>query len=141
MFRASQIKTLNRCLSFSVDKNASVSSAALVSSLHLSSSAGEVIKRWANEAQEALNSDNIMVQYHALGLLYYIRRVDRLAVTKLINKLSRQNLKSPYAVCFLVSFGRLFRTFSLERSNAFHLWKLCGSSFLSAYFNTIYFAV
>lgn len=85
-----------------VDKNAPVSCAALVSSLHLSGIAGEVVKRWANEAQEALNSDNIMVQYHALGLLYYIRRVDRLAVTKLINKLSRQNLKSPYAVCFLI---------------------------------------
>lgn len=86
-----------------VDRNASVSSAALVSSLHLANTAGDVIKRWANEAQEALNSDNIMVQYHALGLLYHIRRVDRLAVTKLVNKLTRQNMKSPYAVCFLVS--------------------------------------
>lgn len=85
-----------------VDKNESVSCAALVSSLHLASTSGDVVKRWANEAQEALNSDNIMVQYHALGLLYHIRRTDRLAVSKLVNKLTRQNLKSPYAICMLI---------------------------------------
>lgn len=85
-----------------VDKNASVSCAALVSSLHLASTANDVVKRWANEAQEALNSDNIMVQYHALGLLYHIRKNDRLAVSKLVNKLIRQSLKSPYAVCMLI---------------------------------------
>lgn len=85
-----------------VDKNAAVSSAALVSSLHLAHTAGDVIKRWANEAQEALNSDNIMVQYHALGLLYHIRKNDRLAVSKLVNKLTHSSLKSPYAVCLLI---------------------------------------
>lgn len=85
-----------------VDKNAAVSSAALVSSLHLSHTAGDVVKRWANEAQEALNSDNIMVQYHALGLLYHIRKNDRLAVSKLVNKMARSGLKSPYAVCLLI---------------------------------------
>lgn len=85
-----------------VDKNSAVSCAALVSSLRLAGTAGDVIKRWANEAQEALNSDNIMVQYHALGLLYHIRKTDRLAVSKLVNKLTRQNLKSPYAVCMLI---------------------------------------
>ncbi|KAH8313526.1 hypothetical protein KR067_007494 [Drosophila pandora] len=86
-----------------VDKNAAVSCAALVSSLRLASTSGDVVKRWANEAQEALNSDNIMVQYHALGLLYHIRKSDRLAVSKLVNKLTRGSLKSPYAVCMLVS--------------------------------------
>lgn len=85
-----------------VDKNASVSTAALVSSLHLAASSGDVVKRWANEAQEALNSDNIMVQYHALGLLYHIRKTDRLAVSKLVNRLIRQNMKSPYALCMLI---------------------------------------
>lgn len=87
-----------------VDKNAAVSCAALVSSLRLASTAGDVVKRWANEAQEAMNSDNIMVQYHALGLLYHIRRSDRLAVSKLVNKLTRGSLKSPYAVCMLVRY-------------------------------------
>jgi len=61
-----------------------------------------VIKRWANEATEALSSDNVMVQYHALGLLYHIRRVDRLAVNKLVKKLTQSSLRSTYAVCFLI---------------------------------------
>uniref|UniRef100_A0A1B0G192 Coatomer subunit gamma n=1 Tax=Glossina morsitans morsitans TaxID=37546 RepID=A0A1B0G192_GLOMM len=85
-----------------VDKNVAVSCAALVSSLRLGTTAGDVVKRWANEAQEALNSDHIMVQYHALGLLYHIRKSDRLAVTKLVNKLTRNSMKSPYAVCMLI---------------------------------------
>lgn len=44
-----------------------------------------------------------MVQYHALGLLYHIRKTDRLAVTKLVTKLTKMSLRSPYAVCLLVS--------------------------------------
>ncbi|KAH9812366.1 adaptin N terminal region-domain-containing protein [Melampsora americana] len=39
-----------------VDRNASISSAALVSSYHLYPIAKEVIRRWANEAQESLNA-------------------------------------------------------------------------------------
>ncbi|EEB14189.1 Coatomer subunit gamma-2, putative [Pediculus humanus corporis] len=85
-----------------VDKNTAVSSAALVSSLHLTKVAGDVIKRWVNEVQEALNSDKIMVQYHALGVLYHIRKTDRLAVTKLVAKLTKMLLRSPYAVCMLI---------------------------------------
>ncbi|XP_076448175.1 coatomer subunit gamma-2-like [Babylonia areolata] len=85
-----------------VDKVPAVSSAALVSSLHLSKTSHDVTKRWVNEAQEAVNSDNIMVQYHALGLLYHIRRSDKLAVTKLVSKFSKHSLKSPYAYCLLI---------------------------------------
>lgn len=85
-----------------VDKNYSVSSAALVSSLHLMRVSPDVVKRWVNEAQEAVNADNVMVQYHALGLLYHIRRSDRLAVSKLVTKYARFALKSPYAVCMLI---------------------------------------
>ncbi|XP_061178687.1 coatomer subunit gamma-2-like [Saccostrea echinata] len=85
-----------------VDKNHAVSSAALVSSLHLSKGSSEVVKRWVNEAQEAVSSDNIMNQYHALGLLYHIRKYDRLAVTKLVSKFSKHSLKSPYAYCLLI---------------------------------------
>jgi len=55
-----------------------------------------------NEAQEAVTSDSVMVQYHALGLLYHIRKTDRLAVTKLVAKLTRGGLRSPYAVCLLI---------------------------------------
>lgn len=38
---------------------------------------GEVVKRWVNEVQEAMASDNMMVQYHAMGVLYHIRKRDK----------------------------------------------------------------
>jgi len=85
-----------------VDRNPAVSSAALVSSLHLSQTAFEVVKRWVNEVQESLSSDHVMVQYHALGLLYHIRKHDRLAITKMLAKLTKMSLKSPYAVILLI---------------------------------------
>ncbi|XP_041349457.1 LOW QUALITY PROTEIN: coatomer subunit gamma-2-like [Gigantopelta aegis] len=85
-----------------VDKVSAVSSAALVSSLHLGRGGHDITKRWVNEAQEAVNSDNVMVQYHALGLLYHIRKNDKLAVTKLVSKFSKHTLKSPYAYCLLI---------------------------------------
>lgn len=85
-----------------VDKVYSVSSAALTSSLHLCKTSPDVVKRWVNEAQEAVNSDNVMVQYHALGLLYHIRKNDKLAVNKLVSKFSKHSLRSPYAYCLLI---------------------------------------
>eukprot|EP00795_Rhopilema_esculentum_P002377 gene2377-18020_t len=91
-----------------VDKNPSVSSAALVSSLHLLKPNFDVVKRWVNEAQEAVSSDNVMVQYHGLGLLYHVKQHDRLAVSKLIAKQSRQSLKSPYAYCLLIRIAAKF---------------------------------
>ncbi len=85
-----------------VDKLPSVSSAALTSSVHLMRQGPEVVKRWVNEVQEAVNNENMMVQYHALGLLYQIRRSDKHAIRKLILKYSKSGLRSPYAYCFLV---------------------------------------
>ena len=35
-------------------------------------------------------------------MLFSYRKTDRLAVTKLVSKLTRGNLKSPYAVCMLI---------------------------------------
>ena len=91
-------------------RSSAIASAALVSALHMSSRSaggpafGDVIKRWVNEAQEAVASDSVMVQYHALGLLYHIRKSDRLAVNKLVTKLTRSGsaVRSPYAVCMLI---------------------------------------
>ena len=39
-----------------VDKNTAISSAALVSAYHLFPAAKDVVKRWVNEAQEAVNA-------------------------------------------------------------------------------------
>lgn len=60
------------------------------------------MKRWVNEIQEALSSDSLMVQYHAMGLLYYLRRRDRLAVSKMVTKQIRSSLRSPHGYCLLV---------------------------------------
>jgi coatomer protein complex subunit gamma len=100
-----------------VDRTPAISSAALVSSYHLFPTAKDVVKRWVNEAQEAVNakassffgsqsgggylgfgassnntpqtipSTSYITQYHALGLLYLIRQQDRMAVTKMIQQL------------------------------------------------------
>ncbi|KAJ7044941.1 coatomer subunit gamma [Mycena alexandri] len=99
-----------------VDRNPSIASAALVSAYHLYPHAKDVVKRWVNEAQEAVNaksgsyfgatvtggsffgggsqsaaqtvpSSSNITQYHALGLLYLIRQQDRMAVTKMIQQL------------------------------------------------------
>ena len=73
---------------------------------HLLKQSPDVVKRWVNEVQEAASSDNIMVQYHALGLLYHIRKHDRLAASKMVSKYTRGGLKSPYATCLLVCLER-----------------------------------
>lgn len=99
-----------------VDRSPSVSSASLVSSYHLFPIATPIIKRWANEAQEAVNakavssssympsaaasyisgggsngyqasaSSSYIMQYHALGLLYLMREKDRMAITKMVQQ-------------------------------------------------------
>jgi coatomer subunit gamma len=127
-----------------VDRTPSISSAALVSSYHLFPFAKDVVKRWVNEAQEAVNakssanffgstspgsylgfgsssstnsgyqpmpSTSYIAQYHALGLLYLIRRQDRMAVTKMIQQLgggksgSGTPLKNPMALCMLIRYA------------------------------------
>ncbi|KAH7700508.1 gamma-coatomer protein, partial [Aphelenchoides avenae] len=85
-----------------VDKVPAVASAALVSSLHMLKKSPDVIRRWANEVQEAVSSDNQMVQFHALGLLYHIRSNDRLAISKMVQKFSKSGLRSPLALCYLI---------------------------------------
>ncbi|NXA13832.1 COPG2 protein, partial [Sapayoa aenigma] len=69
---------------------------------HMTRISHDVVKRWLNEAQEAASSDNIMVQYHALGLLYHLRSGDRLAVAKMLSKFTRCGLRSQFAQCLLV---------------------------------------
>lgn len=58
--KVSMLQTIERYMKQAiVDKNPGISSAALVSSLHLckSASATDIVKRSLNEIQEALNSD------------------------------------------------------------------------------------
>jgi len=113
-----------------VDKSAAVSSAALVSSYHFLPIARDVVRRWANETQEAVTATKsagasfsssslggfmpggtYMTQYHAVGLLYQIRSHDRMALIKLIQQYSgggngmQTPLKSPAAIVMLIRFA------------------------------------
>jgi len=87
-----------------VDKNSFVAASALVSGIQLIRVNAEVVKRWVNEVQTALTSDNMTVQYHALALLHMIKKQDRLAVSKIVSSLTRSPIKSPYAQCLLIRF-------------------------------------
>lgn len=85
-----------------VDKNPAVSSAALVSALHLSATVPDLVRRWVMEAQGVITSDNAMVSYHALAVVAGARRNDRLSTVKLVTKLTRTPLRSSYALCLLI---------------------------------------
>ncbi|KAI3446100.1 hypothetical protein Pfo_002765 [Paulownia fortunei] len=87
-----------------VDKNPVVASAALVSGIHLLQSNPEIVKRWSNEVQEAVQSRAALVQFHALALLHQIRQNDRLAVSKLVTSLTKGTVRSPLAQCLLIRY-------------------------------------
>lgn len=87
-----------------VDRNSFVSSSALIAGEHLFNHSPEVVKRWSNEVQEALSSSSVMVQYHALALLYLMKKHDRLAATKVVAGLSKRPLKGALANVLLIRF-------------------------------------
>ncbi|KAF1871525.1 hypothetical protein Lal_00020319 [Lupinus albus] len=87
-----------------VDKNPVVASAALVSGIHILQTNPEIVKRWSNEVQEAVQSRAALVQFHALALLHQIRQNDRLAVSKLVTSLTRGTVRSPLAQCLLIRY-------------------------------------
>lgn len=104
-----------------VDKNPSVSSAALVSSYHLLPIARDVVRRWQSETQEAASNtksggfslgfssntlpvnNSTMTQYHAIGLLYQMRMHDRMALVKMVQTFGGQGvIKNQAALVMLV---------------------------------------
>uniref|UniRef100_A0A061RA30 Coatomer subunit gamma n=1 Tax=Tetraselmis sp. GSL018 TaxID=582737 RepID=A0A061RA30_9CHLO len=87
-----------------VDKSAVVSSASLVSGLQLLGTNTDIVKRWTNEVQEAVQSKHSMVQFHAVALLHALRQNDRLAISKLVSSLTRSSVRSPLAQCLLVRY-------------------------------------
>ncbi|KAG5940029.1 hypothetical protein E4U53_007690 [Claviceps sorghi] len=122
---ATTVQSIERVMKTAiVDKNPSVSSAALVSSYHLLPIAKEVVRRWQSETQEAAASNkssggfslgfssssgqmpmnsSTMSQYHAIGLLYQMRMHDRMALVKLVQQFSAAGaVKNPAATVMLV---------------------------------------
>ncbi|XP_010526924.1 PREDICTED: coatomer subunit gamma [Tarenaya hassleriana] len=117
MYRANAIRVLSRIIDGTlltqierylkqaiVDKNPVVASAALVSGIHLLQTSPEIVKRWSNEVQEAVQSRAALVQFHSLALLHQIRQNDRLAVSKLVASLTRGSVRSPLAQCLLIRY-------------------------------------
>ncbi|CCU77426.1 coatomer subunit gamma [Blumeria hordei DH14] len=122
---ASTVQSIERVMKTAiVDKNPSVSSAALVSSYHLLPIARDVVRRWQSETQEAATStkssggyslgfstsgsqmpvnNSTMTQYHAIGLLYQMRMHDRMALVKMVQQFGTAGaVKSPAAIVTLV---------------------------------------
>ena len=54
-----------------------------------------LICRWANEVRESITSKNVIAQYHALGLLHHTRKMDRLALTKMLAKPTKIVSRAP----------------------------------------------
>eukprot|EP00127_Corallochytrium_limacisporum_P001890 Clim_evm45s88 gene=Clim_evmTU45s88 len=103
---ATMIQAIERYLKQAiVDRDPHVSTAALASATTLHKGNPEVVKRWVNEVQEACNSKDPMVQYHALSLMYQIKQRDRLAVAKLVTSMMRSSLRSPYATMMLIRYA------------------------------------
>eukprot|EP00210_Caulerpa_lentillifera_P007221 g6908.t1 len=90
-----------------VDKSPVVSSAALVSGMHLLKENTDLVRRWNNEIHEVINSKQDMVQFHAVALQHALRANDRLAINKLVSGLikgpSRINL-SAMSQCLVIRF-------------------------------------
>ncbi|PHH66378.1 hypothetical protein CDD81_7433 [Ophiocordyceps australis] len=122
---ATTVQSIERVMKTAiVDKNPSVSSAALVSSYHLLPIAKDVVRRWQSETQEAAAStkssggfslgfssssgqmplnNSTMTQYHAVGLLYQMRMHDRMALVKMVQQFGAAGaVKSPAATVMLV---------------------------------------
>lgn len=89
-----------------VDRNANVASAALISAQALlrAGKGEQTVRRWVSEVTQALSHHHPMVQYHALALLYQMKKRDRLAVSKLVQDMARQGTRSPLAAVLLVRY-------------------------------------
>jgi coatomer protein complex subunit gamma len=122
-FRANSIRVLGRILDPSmaaqidrylktaiVDKNPFVASSALVCGITLTRTVPDVVKRWVNETQETVQSKHEMVQFHALALIYELKKSDRLALHKVVTGLVKNQQKSPLAECLLIRYAGLTLT-------------------------------
>mmetsp|Transcript_33383 Transcript_33383/g.72991 ORF Transcript_33383/g.72991 Transcript_33383/m.72991 type:complete len:928 (-) Transcript_33383:127-2910(-) len=128
-FRANSIRVLSRILDPAmaaqidrylktaiVDKNPFVASSALVCGINLVKTVPDVVRRWVNEIQENVTSKHGMVQFHALALIYDLKKTDRLALHKVVTGLAKHQLKSPMAECLLVRYAT--QALTTERDSA-----------------------
>ena len=103
-----------------VDRNSLIASSALVSANQMVNEAPkrDIVRRWVNEIQEAVNGRVEMVQYHALSLLYNIKSHDKLAISKLVTQLAKSPPRSPLAMCLLVRYTSTLLHQDISATNA-----------------------
>ena len=89
-----------------VAKDPMVASAALVAGLTWLPKNREIVTRWGSQVSAAVSTCDDMVQYHALALLYEMRKSDKLAVSKIITKHARGVPFSTLGACLLVQFTK-----------------------------------
>eukprot|EP01053_Blabericola_migrator_P005257 Blabericola_migrator_1__5256@NODE_26_length_20894_cov_127_933788_g23_i0_p3_GENE_NODE_26_length_20894_cov_127_933788_g23_i0NODE_26_length_20894_cov_127_933788_g23_i0_p3_ORF_typecomplete_len944_score207_40Adaptin_N/PF01602_20/1_5e83COPgamma_platf/PF08752_10/8_3e27COPgamma_platf/PF08752_10/2_1e03Coatomer_g_Cpla/PF16381_5/2e08Cnd1/PF12717_7/1_3Cnd1/PF12717_7/5_6e02Cnd1/PF12717_7/0_5Cnd1/PF12717_7/3_6HEAT_2/PF13646_6/13HEAT_2/PF13646_6/2_9HEAT_2/PF13646_6/20HEAT_2/PF13646_6/1_4e04Vac14_Fab1_bd/PF1275 len=117
-FRANALRTIVRIVDGStasqlerfiksaiVDKNPFVASTALLCGVMMAKSSPEYVRRWVNEVSECVSSKYPMVQFHALALLYELKKNDRLALHRIIATLTAKITKSPIAECLLIRYA------------------------------------
>ncbi|CCE66276.1 hypothetical protein TPHA_0P01180 [Tetrapisispora phaffii CBS 4417] len=102
-----------------VSKNPTISSASLVTSYHLLPISENTVKRFSNETQEAVvdlkpfpqqdiigdyyPNSTFITQYHALGLLYQLKKNDKMSLLKLVRQFAdSNNLKNQLAKVQLI---------------------------------------
>ncbi|CAG9315276.1 unnamed protein product [Blepharisma stoltei] len=89
-----------------VDNNDTVSSAAMIAGLKLCKSHPEVVRRWVTEVQEKLSSKNLNIHYHAMLLLFEMKKNDPLALSKFFEFMISSGFKNPLAQVQLLRFIR-----------------------------------
>lgn len=89
-------------------------SSALVSAYRINSS--ELLKKWTSEITQALESNNSMVEYHAFGVAYLMRKDDKFAIIKMMSKYGK-SLNSPITKIFMIRVCSLMLTSLLNQSN------------------------
>ncbi len=94
-----------------IDKSNHVVSASLVSLVNLYKKGGhglDVVKKLVNELQDKLmNSGDGNLQYQALLILFELKKLDQMAVLKLLYQLSQTKVYSAIAKCQLIRYIKI----------------------------------
>lgn len=106
----SMVQSIERLIKTAmVDRNGLMSSAALVTGIHMFEVNKEAVRRWLSDVQQALSlaPQKSITQYHALGLAYLVKQNDRMAVLKLVQQM-QSTASNPLSAClFLRIYGSI----------------------------------
>lgn len=91
-----------------VSNNTWVVSTSLLAGLYLMKACPEMVRRWSSEVSECISrkdTTDSMVQFHALALLYELKKSDRLALHRVIASLCQRAYTTEYAECLLIRYA------------------------------------